>query len=147
MVSIDTGTRSYSLVLPASCLNVLDWCKVTKPKDQFPQLMPFARSQHRQVTVRTKALICPIDEYLSDHIKKSLFGYKRFVENEVLLPRAVFNQLGLRQPAWVVISQKDQYLKYAIAYVGERAEDCAAVGPRFVPDEECTIQVAPTDET
>ena len=53
----------------------------------------------------------------------------------------------MSQPAWVVLSQKNQYLKYAIAYVGEHDGEEALVGPRFLAGEECMVQAAPTDDT
>jgi hypothetical protein len=73
----------------------------------------------------------PIDTYLSDALLKRLYGYKRFTDNEILLPRSVFKQLNLSQPAWVLVSQPDSYLKLAVAYIGPEQHSALVSGIRF----------------
>lgn len=57
----------------------------------------------KTVKLAATSLRKPIDQFLSDKLKKRLFGFCRFKDNEILLPKHVFVTLGLSQPAWVLV--------------------------------------------
>lgn len=58
----------------------------------------------KTVEIVATSLHKPIDQFLSDKLKKRLFGFCRFKDNEILLPKHVFVTLGLSQPAWVLVN-------------------------------------------
>lgn len=94
------------------------------------------------ISIEFEHMSKPIDSYLSEAQRKRMFGYARLKENEILLPRDAFIKLGLPQPAFVSVSQPDQYLKLAVAFMSENNK--SMVSGRFVSGV-AEVQAAPLD--
>ena len=56
---------------------------------------PAPRIESDRVTLRSRVLKRPIDNYLSTFAKKAMYAYKRVTNSEVLLSKDVFVALGL----------------------------------------------------
>jgi hypothetical protein len=71
-----------------------------------------------------------------------MFGYKRDIGSEVLMPRRVFEDFGVAQPCWFLIEEKNQSNPNAeeqMEFVSVSKHVCLA----FV-DEECDeVQLPP----
>ena len=76
-------------------------------------------------------------------IQYDLFGFKRDIGSEVLLPKSVFVSFGVAQPAWFLIEEKDQSnpneeeqeftsisKHVCLAFIGEQ-EEYAMLPPRL----------------